>query len=474
MIITVYSLYLPVSASSIQRILKRAILRIIFILNLKEKLMITDYVKVIGAGLAGSEAAWQIARQGIKVKLYEMKPFKKTPAHHIDTFAELVCSNSLRSDMLENGVGLLKEELRRLGSLIMECADETRIPAGGALAVDRHAFSQKVTEKIKSNPLIEVIHEEITSLSDDVITVIATGPLTSDALASEIAKLIGGESLYFFDAAAPIVRLDSINLDIAFRASRYDKGTADYLNCPMNREEYDIFYDALINAETVTLKDFEDNRVFEGCMPVEVMAKRGRDTLRFGPLKPVGLKDPRTGKEPYAVVQLRQDNTLGTLYNMVGFQTHLKWGEQKRVFSLIPGLENAEFERYGVMHRNTYINSPVLLDATYNMKSRPNLFFAGQMTGVEGYIESAGSGFVAGINAGRMAKGIDKFIFPGNTMIGAMARYISSPVSGKFQPMNANFGIMDQQKERTRNKKERNLKAAQRSLEIIDDIRTQI
>lgn len=433
-----------------------------------------DYVKVIGAGLAGSEAAWQIAKQGIKVKLYEMKPVKKTPAHHIDTFAELVCSNSLRSDMLENAVGLLKEELRRLSSLIMECADQTRVPAGGALAVDRHAFSQKVTEKIKSNPLIEVINEEVTSLSDDVITVVASGPLTSDTLAEKIAELIGGDSLYFFDAAAPIVRFDSINLDIAFRASRYDKGTADYLNCPMTKEEYDIFYNELINAETVTLKDFEDDRVFEGCMPVEVMAKRGKDTLRFGPLKPVGLIDPRTGKEPYAVVQLRQDNVLGTLYNMVGFQTHLKWGEQKRVFSLIPGLENAEFERYGVMHRNTYINSPVLLDAAFNMKKQPNLFFAGQMTGVEGYIESASSGFLAGINAARMAKGLDKFIFPGNTMIGALARYISSPVSGKFQPMNANFGIMDQLKEKVRNKKERNLKAAQRALEIIENLKNML
>ncbi|NLM72990.1 MAG: methylenetetrahydrofolate--tRNA-(uracil(54)-C(5))-methyltransferase (FADH(2)-oxidizing) TrmFO [Clostridiaceae bacterium] len=430
-----------------------------------------DYIKVIGAGLAGCEAAWQIAELGIKVKLYEMKPDKKTPAHHIDTFAELVCSNSLRSDMLENAVGLLKQELREMNSLIMQCADETRVPAGGALAVDRTAFSQKVTEKIKNHPLIEIINEEVTSLSDDVITVVATGPLTSDSLSEHIAGIIGGNSLFFFDAAAPIVRLDSINLNIVFRASRYGKGDADYLNCPMTKEEYDAFYDALINAETTELKEFENNRVFEGCMPIETMAKRGKDTMRFGPLKPVGLIDPRTGKEPYAVVQLRQDNMSGTLYNIVGFQTHLKWGEQKRVFSMIPGLENAEFERYGVMHRNTYINSPELLDATYQLKKRPNLFFAGQMTGVEGYIESASSGFVAGINASRIFKGREKLIFPGTTAIGALARYISSPVSGKFQPMNVNFGIMDPLETKIRNKKERNLKTSQRALEIIAKIK---
>lgn len=430
-----------------------------------------DYIKVIGAGLAGCEAAWQIAELGIKVKLYEMKPDKKTPAHHIDTFAELVCSNSLRSDMLENAVGLLKQELREMNSLIMQCADETRVPAGGALAVDRTAFSQKVTEKIKNHPLIEIINEEVTSLSDDVITVVATGPLTSDSLSEHIAGIIGGNSLFFFDAAAPIVRLDSINLNIVFRASRYGKGDADYLNCPMTKEEYDAFYDALINAETTELKEFENNRVFEGCMPIETMAKRGKDTMRFGPLKPVGLIDPRTGKEPYAVVQLRQDNMSGTLYNIVGFQTHLKWREQKRVFSMIPGLENAEFERYGVMHRNTYINSPELLDATYQLKKRPNLFFAGQMTGVEGYIESASSGFVAGINASRIFKGREKLIFPGTTAIGALARYISSPVSGKFQPMNVNFGIMDPLETKIRNKKERNLKTSQRALEIIAKIK---
>lgn len=430
-----------------------------------------DYIKVIGAGLAGSEAAWQIAERGIKVKLYEMKPGKKTPAHRTDTFAELVCSNSFRSDMLENAVGLLKEELRQLNSLIMQCADETRVPAGGALAVDRHAFSQKITEKIQEHPLIEVINEEVMSLSDDVLTIVATGPLTSDSLSKNIAELIGGNSLYFFDAAAPIVRLDSINLNIAFKASRYGKGEADYLNCPMNKEEYDAFYDALINAETVELKEFEDSRVFEGCMPIETMAKRGKDTMRFGPLKPVGLTEPRTGKEPYAVVQLRQDNLAGTLYNIVGFQTHLKWGEQKRVFSMIPGLENAEFERFGVMHRNTFINSPELLDATYQLKKNPNLFFAGQMTGVEGYVESTSSGLIAGINAARVFKGREKFLFPGTTAIGALARYISSPVSGKFQPMNVNFGIMDPLGVKIRNKKERNLKTSQRSLEVIAELK---
>ncbi len=425
-------------------------------------------INVIGAGLAGCEAAWQIARQGLEVRLYEMKPQKKTPAHHSDQFAELVCSNSLRSDMLENAVGLLKQELRVLGSLIMDCADETRVPAGGALAVDRQAFSEAVTRKIKEHPLIQVSYEEVTSLSQDDITVVATGPLTSDVLAEHIAGLIGGNSLYFFDAAAPIVRLDSINLDIAFRASRYDKGEADYLNCPMDKEQYEAFYEALISAETAELKEFEDDRVFEGCMPIETMAKRGRETMRFGPLKPVGLKDPRSGQEFYAVVQLRQDNTAATLYNIVGFQTHLKWGEQKRVFSMIPGLEHAEFERYGVMHRNTFLNSPELLDGAYRMKKQPNLFFAGQMTGVEGYVESTSSGFVAGINAARQLKGQEDILFPGNTAIGALARYISSPVSGKFQPMNINFGIMDPLKEKIRSKKDKNRKLAEIALNTLD------
>jgi len=330
--------------------------------------MNNKYINVIGAGLAGCEAAGQVARQGIRVRLFEMKPNKKTPAHHSDTFAELVCSNSLKSDALDNAAGLLKHELRALGSLIMACADETKVPAGAALAVDRQGFSNAVTERIKNNPLIEIINDEVTSLSKDDITIVATGPLTSDKLAGEISGVIGDESLYFFDAAAPIIRNESIDMSIAFKASRYKKGDADYINCPMNREEYEAFYEALINAETVQLKDFEDNKVFEGCMPIETMAKRGKDTLRFGPLKPVGLPDPRTGKEYYAVVQLRQDDKAASLFNMGGFQTHLKWGEQKRVFTMIPGLQNAEFERYGVMHRNTFLNSPVLLDPVYRLK----------------------------------------------------------------------------------------------------------
>jgi len=430
-----------------------------------------DYINVIGAGLAGSEAAWQIANRGIKVRLYEMKPHKKTPAHHSDTFAELVCSNSLKSDTLENASGLLKEELRKLGSLIMECADKNRVPAGGALAVDRHGFSQDVTNRILNHPNIEVYHEEITSLCNDVITVVATGPLTSDALAQHISEIIGADSLYFFDAAAPIVRLESINMDIAFKASRYNKGDADYINCPMDREQYLAFYEALINAETVPLKEFENIKVFEGCMPIEIMAKRGVDTIRFGPLKPVGLNDPRTGKEYYAVVQLRQDNQAATLYNVVGFQTNLKWGEQKRVFSMIPGLENAEFERYGVMHRNTFLNSPVLLDSVYRLKKQPMLFFAGQMTGVEGYIESTSSGLVAGINAARQFKQQGDLVFPGNTAVGALARYISNPSIDKFQPMSINFGIIDPLNEKIRNKKERYGKISKRALEEIENIK---
>lgn len=429
------------------------------------------HINVIGAGLAGCEAAWQIARQGIRVRLFEMKPHKKTPAHHSDTFAELVCSNSLKSEMLENAAGLLKRELSMLGSIIMACADETRVPAGAALAVDRHEFSKAVTDKIKSNRLIEIINDEVTTLDDDNITIVATGPLTSDKLANEISSIIGGNSLYFFDAAAPIVRKESIDMNIAFKASRYNKGDADYINCPMNKEEYEAFYEALINAETVQLKDFEDDKVFEGCMPIETMAKRGKDTLRFGPLKPVGLPDPRTGREYYAVVQLRQDDKAASLYNMVGFQTHLKWGEQKRVFSMIPGLENAEFERYGVMHRNTFLNSPALLDSSYRLKKRPNLFFAGQMTGVEGYIESASSGFVAGVNAARQFKGLPDIVFPGNTAIGALARYISSPGTTRFQPMNINFGIMDSLDERIRNKKERYRSIAIRALSTIESIK---
>lgn len=432
----------------------------------------TDYINVIGAGLAGCEAAWQIANRGIKVRLYEMKPYKKTPAHHSNTFAELVCSNSLRSDMLENAVGLLKEELRKLGSLIMKCADETRVPAGGALAVDRQGFSQAVTNKILNHPNIDVCYEEMTSLCNNVITVVATGPLTSDGLAEHISEMIGGDSLYFFDAAAPIVRLDSINMDVAFKASRYNKGDADYINCPMNKEQYLAFYEALINAETAPLKEFENMKVFEGCMPVETMAKRGVDTIRFGPLKPVGLNNPKTGEEYYAVVQLRQDDMAATLYNIVGFQTNLKWGEQKRVFSMIPGMENAEFERYGVMHRNTFLKSPELLDSVYRYKKQPNFFFAGQMTGVEGYIESTSSGLVAGINAARQYNKQEDLIFPGNTAIGALARYISNPAIDKFQPMNINFGIIDPLKEKIRNKKERYNKISNRALEAIDLIKS--
>jgi len=427
-------------------------------------------INVIGAGLAGCEAAWQIAQQGIKVRLYEMKPDKKTPAHHSNDFAELVCSNSLKSASLENAAGLLKEEMRYLNSIIIGCADKTRVPAGGALAVDREGFSRMVTDSIKGHPLIEVINEEVTSLHDDNITIIATGPLTSDALAKEISKMLGLDSLYFFDAAAPIVRAESINYDVVFRASRYGKGDDDYINCPMNRDEYMAFYEALVNAETVELKDFEDNRVFEGCMPIETMAKRGIDTMRFGPLKPVGLIDPRTGREPWAVVQLRQDNSAGSLYNMVGFQTRLKWGEQKRVFTMIPGLEHAEFERYGVMHRNTFINSPKLLDSVYRLRNRRNIFFAGQITGVEGYIESAASGLVAGINAARQLKGMDDIIFPATTVMGALAHYISNPANTRFQPMNSNFGILEPLGERIRDKKEKYRRMAERSLNAIKGI----
>lgn len=431
----------------------------------------TNHINVIGAGLAGCEAAWQIAKRGVEVHLYEMKPHKKSPAHRSNTFSELVCSNSFRSDMLENAVGLLKEELRRLDSLIMECADKTRVPAGGALAVDRESFSQEVTNRIFENPNIIVFHEEVMSLSDDVITIIATGPLTSDPFAEYISQLIGDNSLYFFDAAAPIVRLDSIDLDISFKASRYNKGDADYLNCPMDKEQYLAFYEALINAETAPLKDFEKNKVFEGCMPIETMAKRGVDTMRFGPLKPVGLNDPKTGKEHYAVVQLRQDDTAATLYNLVGFQTNLKWGEQKRVFSMIPGLENAEFERFGVMHRNTFINSPKLLDNVYRLRMNPRIFFAGQITGVEGYVESVSSGLVAGINAVRQFKQMKDLVFPGNTAVGALARYISNPSTAKFQPMNVNFGIMDPLPMKINNKKERYSVVAKNALDSISGIR---
>lgn len=423
-------------------------------------------VKVIGAGLAGCEAAWQLAKRGIEVELYEMKPQKFTPAHHYTGFAELVCSNSLRSDMLNNAVGLLKEELRRLGSLIMECADETRVPAGGALAVDRTLFSDSVTRKISENENIKIINAEITEIPDgDVI--IATGPLTSGNLFECIKKLTGQENLYFYDAAAPIVEYDSIDFSSAYKASRYGKGDDDYINCPMTKEEYEIFYNELINAECTEIKAIDKEIVFEGCMPVETMAKRGAETLLFGPLKPVGLEDPKTGETPYAVVQLRQDNKEGTLYNIVGFQTHLKWGEQKRVFSLIPALKNAEFARYGVMHRNTFINSPLLLDETYNLKSNKNIYFAGQMTGVEGYIESTASGFTAGINLANKILGKEPVIFGNKTAIGALANYISNGAAANFQPMNVNFGLMEPLGYKIRKKAEKNLAISERALEII-------
>lgn len=430
----------------------------------------TDYVNVIGAGLAGCEAAWQIAKRGIKVKLYEMKPIVFSPAHNLDTFAELVCSNSLRSDQLENAVGLLKEEMRVLDSLIMKCADKTKIPAGGALAVDREEFSKLVTEYIKNNQNIQVINEEIKDIPKEGTTIIASGPLTSKTLVKAIENLIGDNYLYYLDAAAPIVTFDSIDMNRAFKAARYDKGTADYINCPMTKEEYDIFWNQLVNAQVADVKEFEKDMVFEGCMPVERMAKRGVDTLRFGPLKPVGLVNPSTGKEAYAVVQLRQDNTSGTLYNMVGFQTQLKWSEQKRVFSMIPGLENAEFVRYGVMHRNTFINSPKLLDSVYRLKNKPNIYFAGQITGVEGYVESASSGLVAGINVSMDILKKDNVIFPTTTAIGGLSHYISDKNIQNFQPMNVNFGLMDSLYVRIKDKRKRNYEISMRALKDISNI----
>lgn len=417
--------------------------------------MSEKFVNIIGAGLAGCEAAWQAVKRGAKVRLYEMKPQKTSPAHTMDTFAELVCSNSLRSDRLENAIGLLKAEMRLMDSLIMKCADASRIPAGGALAVDRVLFSSSITEILKNHPDITVINGEVTALPAEGISVVATGPLTSEAFAAYLQELAGEDYLYFYDAAAPIVAFDSIDMTRAFRASRYGKGSDDYINCPMDSGQYAGFYRELTAAETVPLKVFEKQILFSGCMPVESMAAKGYDTLRFGPLKPVGLIDPHTGKEPYAVVQLRQDNSEGTLYNIVGFQTHLKWPEQKRVFGLIPGLENAEFVRYGVMHRNTYINSPKLLDNTYGFKSRPGLYFAGQITGVEGYIESASSGMVAGINAARACLGLDPVRFPSATATGALANYVSDAGVKNFQPMNVNFGIMNVPKTRIKNKTEK-------------------
>jgi len=429
------------------------------------------YINVIGAGLAGCEAAWQAAKRGVKVRLYEMKPVKFSPAHKMELFAELVCSNSLRSDSLTNAVGLLKEEMRKLDSLIMKCADETRLPAGGALAVDREGFSRAVTEAVKNHPNVTVYNEEVTRLPEDGITIIATGPLTSDALAEEIMRITGRDSLYFYDAAAPIVTYESIDMTKAFRASRYGKGSDDYINCPMNREQYELFWNELVNAETAPVREFEKMILFSGCMPVESMAASGRDTLRFGPLKPVGLVDPATGKEPYAVVQLRQDNKAGTLYNIVGFQTRLRWLEQKRVFRLIPGLENAEFVRYGVMHRNIYIDSPGLLDAAYRMRSKPELFFAGQITGVEGYVESASSGLVAGINAARLFLGEEPVFFPENTAIGSLAAYVSGNTTGRLQPMNASFGLMRAPEQRIRSKSDRHRIMAGIALDQIEKLK---
>ncbi|RAW17034.1 methylenetetrahydrofolate--tRNA-(uracil(54)-C(5))-methyltransferase (FADH(2)-oxidizing) TrmFO [Paenibacillus taichungensis] len=424
-------------------------------------------VTVIGAGLAGTEAAWQIASRGVRVKLYEMRPVVKTPAHHTDKFAELVCSNSLRANGLTNAVGVLKEEMRMLNSLVLGAADRHAVPAGGALAVDRDGFSGEITSTLHQHPLIEVVNEELTSLPEDGIIVVATGPLTSPALSEQIKALMGEEYFYFYDAAAPIIEKDSIDMNKVYLASRYDKGEAAYLNCPMTEEEFDVFYEALITAEVAQLKEFEKEIYFEGCMPIEVMMKRGKQTALFGPMKPVGLVNPHTGELPHAVVQLRQDNAAGTLYNLVGFQTHLKWGEQKRVFSLIPGLENAEFVRYGVMHRNTFINSPKLLRPTYQFKERPNLFFAGQMTGVEGYVESAASGLIAGMNAAKAALGQELVVLPVETTLGSMAQYITTADFKHFQPMNANFGLLPKLETKIRNKKEKNEALAQRALDGI-------
>ena len=433
-----------------------------------------NHVTVIGAGLAGSECAWQLAQRGVAVTLREMKPEKKTPAHVTDYFAELCCSNSLRGAGLENAVGLLKEELRRLNSLIMRCADATAVPAGGALAVDRDGFARMVTETIFSHPNITMIPGEVTSIPEGAV-VIASGPLTSDPLAEAIAeKLGGGTTLNFFDAAAPLVSYDNVDMDSAYFASRYDKGTPDYINCPMTKEEYLAFWQALIAAEEAEVHGFEDKNVFEGCMPVEVMARRGEDTLRFGPLKPRGLIDPKTGKEPYAVVQLRRDNTDGSIYNLVGFQTHLKWPEQRRVFTMIPALRNAQFLRYGVMHRNTYLDSPRLLDRYYRLKAEPRIAFAGQMTGVEGYVESCASGFLVGVELARHLNGQTPIDFPAETAIGALGLYVSNGSVGDFQPMNINFGIIPPLDHRVKGKRNKNAELSQRSLEILEGIKQEV
>ena len=428
-------------------------------------------VKVIGAGLAGSEAAWQLAQRGIQVELIEMKPLKKTPAHHSNDFGELVCSNSLRADRLENAVGLLKEELRRLDSLIMQCADATRVEAGGALAVDRYGFSAMITEKIKNHPNITVVAREVTEVPEGPV-IIATGPLTSDELSKAIGEYFGTGYLHFFDAAAPLVTAESIDMDHAWWQSRYDKGTADYVNCSMNKEEYEAFIKELTTAEEAEVHGFEDKNVFEGCMPVEVMARRGFETLRYGPLKPVGLIDPKTGKEPYAVVQLRQDNAAKSIYNLVGFQTHLKFGEQKRVFSMIPALKNADFVRYGVMHQNTFLQSPKLLDKYYADRRNPLVAFAGQMTGVEGYVESAASGYLAAVAMAAKVQGRELPDFPQTTAIGALGLYISDERVEHFQPMNINFSIISPLEKRIRKKAEKNLAIASRSLEVIEELKS--
>lgn len=427
-----------------------------------------DYINIIGGGLAGCEAAYQISKRGINVRLYEMKPTKYSPAHSNSNLAEIVCSNSFKSNLLTNACGLLKEELRMLDSLLIKIADETSVPAGQALAVDREEFSRKVTEYIENLDNVEIIKEEVTEIPDDAVTIIATGPLTSDVLFEKISKLVGNNELHFYDAAAPIIEKSSVDMNIAFIGDRYGKGEADYINLPMNKEEYENFWNELVNAEVVELHSFEKREIFEGCMPVEVMAKRGIDTLRYGPLKPVGFDDPRTGRRPYALVQLRQDNSVGSLYNMVGFQTNLKFGEQKRVFSMIPGLQNAEFVKYGVMHRNTYINSTQILNNVYQMKDNANVFFAGQITGVEGYVESIASGLLAGINAVRYMKNKGKIVFPVETMIGALTDYISTP-NEKFQPMNANFGILPKLPEKIRDKQERYKKLSDRAINIMKE-----
>lgn len=425
-------------------------------------------VIVIGAGLAGSEAAWQLAERGIRVELYEMRPIKTTPAHQTDLFAELVCSNSLRASGLENAAGLLKAEMRRLNSLIIASADQCAVPAGGALAVDRELFSEAVTEKLSAHPMINIIRQEVSAVPRDQMVIIASGPLTSDSLAQDIKNLTQEDALSFYDAAAPIVELESVDLTQAFWASRYDRGEADYLNCPMTKEQYELFYQELIKAETAEVKGFEKNLVFEGCMPIEIMASRGLMTMAFGPLKPVGILDPRTGKTPYAVVQLRKENIQGTLLNMVGFQTHLKWSEQKRVFSLIPGLEKAEFVRYGVMHRNSFLNAPKVLQADFQLQSQNNVFFAGQITGVEGYLESAASGLLAGLNVYRRLNQQETLVFPPETALGGLARHLEGSPSVNFQPMNINFGLISPLEKRIKGKKEKNQRLSERALNTLD------